>query len=64
LKPGEGVAVTIDMDIVRATSFWDEKESRWCSAAGEYKILVGTSSVGDFLETSIRIQKTSYWNGL
>jgi beta-glucosidase len=64
LKSGESVDVVVDLDIVRATSFWDEKESRWCSSAGEYKILVGTSSAGEFLETSVRLQKTKYWNGL
>lgn len=64
LKKGESVDVEVTLGLVRATSFWDEKESRWCSAAGDYKILVGTSSDGDFLETSIRVQKTSYWNGL
>lgn len=64
VKRGESVNVTIDIDIVRATSFWDEKESRWCSSAGEYRILIGTSSEGDFLETSVRLQKTKYWNGL
>jgi beta-glucosidase len=64
LQPGEGADVEVDLDLVRATSFWDEKESRWLSAAGEYKILVGTSSVGDFLETSVRVQKTTFWNGL
>lgn len=64
LKSGESADVAIDIDIVRATSFWDEKESRWVSSAGEYRILVGTSSVGEFLETSVRLQKTKYWNGL
>lgn len=64
VKRGESANVTVDIDIVKATSFWDEKESRWCSSAGEYRLLIGTSSEGDFLETSIRIQKTKYWNGL
>jgi beta-glucosidase len=64
LKCGESVDVAIDIDFVRATSFWDEKESRWCSSAGDYKILVGTSSDGEFLETLIRKQETTYWNGL
>lgn len=64
LDSGESATVEIKIDLVRATSFWDEKESRWCSSAGEYKILVGTSSQGDFLESSVRVQKTKYWNGL
>lgn len=64
LKRGENVDVQVDLDLVRATSFWDEKESRWVSAAGDYKILVGTSSEDQFLETSVRVQKTRYWNGL
>lgn len=64
LKGGEQADVEIDIDLVKATSFWEEKESRWCSAAGEYKIMVGTSSAGEFLETSVRVQKTRFWNGL
>lgn len=64
LYRGESATVEVKIDLVRATSFWDEKESRWCSSAGEYKILVGTSSQGDFLETSVRVQKTTYWIGL
>lgn len=64
LKRGHSVDVAVDIDTVKATSFWDEKESRWVSSAGEYKILVGTSSDGEFLETSVRLQKTKYWNGL
>lgn len=64
LKNGESANVEIEVDFVRATSFWDEKESRWCSEAGDYKVLVGTSSAGKFLETMVRVQKTKYWNGL
>lgn len=64
LQPGEGADVEVEIDLVRATSFWDEREGRWLSAAGEYRILVGTGSVGEFLETGVRVQKTRWWNGL
>lgn len=64
LKSGESAHVEIEVDFVRSTSFWDEKESRWCSEAGDYKVLVGTSSAGKFLETMVRVQNTKYWNGL
>ncbi|KAL2820294.1 glycoside hydrolase superfamily [Aspergillus granulosus] len=39
--------VTLELDLVRVTSFWDEKSGRWCSHAGKYEIMVGMSSHGN-----------------
>ncbi|KAK5709606.1 hypothetical protein LTR17_019635 [Elasticomyces elasticus] len=64
LHSGKSADAEICLDLVRATSFWEEKEGRWCSHAGEYKILVGTSSAGKFLEASVTLQKTVFWSGL
>ncbi|OQO06603.1 hypothetical protein B0A48_08388 [Cryoendolithus antarcticus] len=64
LAPGRKAAAEVSIDLVRATSYWEEKESRWCSAAGEYKVMVGTSSEGKFLEALVKVQKTTFWNGL
>ena len=55
--------VTIPIDIVRATSFWDEKSGSWCSHSGQYKIMVGTSSRGEFLEGSLELSETRFWSG-
>ena len=64
LERGQTVVVEVVLHILRATSFWDEKEGRWCSHSGQYKILVGTSSTGRFLEASTSCPKTRFWSGL
>ncbi|KAJ5767218.1 uncharacterized protein N7511_004834 [Penicillium nucicola] len=55
--------VTIPLDLVRATSFWDEKSGSWCSHGGAYKIMVGTSSRGTFLEEILELEETVFWSG-
>lgn len=64
LEAGAESVVDVDCDTMRWTSFWDEKKGRWCSHAGLYRILVGTSSSEDFLEASLEVPKTTYWLGL
>ncbi|KEQ92584.1 glycoside hydrolase family 3 protein [Aureobasidium subglaciale EXF-2481] len=64
LGSGEAVALDVEVDLVRATSFWEEKEARWCSQAGSYKIMVGTSSDKVVLEKSVRVARTVTWTGL
>ncbi|RAK79311.1 beta-glucosidase H [Aspergillus fijiensis CBS 313.89] len=64
LEPDAEEAVTIPLDLVRATSFWDEKASAWCSHSGTYRILVGTSSRGHFLEASVDVEETTFWSGV
>ncbi|KAJ5626602.1 hypothetical protein N7528_004029 [Penicillium herquei] len=63
LEAGTEQEISIPLDIVRATSFWDEKSDSWCSYEGSYKILVGTSSRGEFLEGSVDVIETEYWSG-
>lgn len=63
LAAGSQEDVTIPLDLIRATSFWDEKSSSWCSHSGSYNILVGTSSRGVFLEGSLDIAETIFWTG-
>ncbi|KAJ5390616.1 uncharacterized protein N7496_001684 [Penicillium cataractarum] len=63
VRSGAEEVVTIPMDITRATSFWDEKTSSWCSHSGTYNIMVGTSSQGDFLEKPFEISETTFWSG-
>ncbi|PYI09323.1 hypothetical protein BO78DRAFT_427486 [Aspergillus sclerotiicarbonarius CBS 121057] len=64
LESGAEEVVTIPLDLVRATSFWDEKSGSWCSHSGTYRIMVGTSSRGVFLEGSIELSETTFWSGL
>lgn len=61
VNPGESVEVEVTIDVLRDTSFWEEKEGRWCSHAGTYNVVVGTSSAGCFLSGSIVSPKTRYW---
>ncbi|KAJ5332552.1 hypothetical protein MYU51_018991 [Penicillium brevicompactum] len=55
--------VSIPMDLVRATSFWDEKSGNWCSHSGAYNVMVGTSSRGVFLERTVEVGETVFWSG-
>jgi len=64
VKPGAVETVDLDIDLIRATSFWDESREKWCSAAGVYKILVGNSSDAKFLEAELLVETTNYWLGL
>ncbi|RAL07919.1 glycoside hydrolase [Aspergillus homomorphus CBS 101889] len=56
--------VTIPLDLVRATSSWDERSNAWCSHCGTYRILVGTSSRGKFPEGTIEMEETTFWSGI
>ncbi|CDO93564.1 unnamed protein product [Kluyveromyces dobzhanskii CBS 2104] len=64
LQPGETKTVKIDLVLKDSTSFFDEEAGKWCNEAGQYKILVGTSSDDISLTESFNIEKTSYWTGL
>lgn len=64
LEAGESKEVSIQFDAVLSTSYWDEGRDKWCSEAGEYQILVGTSSASTPLKATFTVQKTKYWKGL
>jgi beta-glucosidase len=65
LEAGETKKVDVAVDLVRATSYWDENENKWCSEAGTYKIMVGDSSAAvDFLTADFTVEKTANWSGL
>ncbi|OKL60684.1 putative beta-glucosidase I [Talaromyces atroroseus] len=64
LEAGSQEDVRLNLDLVRATSFWDEKASSWRSEADTYRILVGTSSRGNFLESEVVLNETTFWSGL
>jgi beta-glucosidase len=63
LDAGSERIVSIDLDLVRATSFWDENCGRWCSFAGGYEVLVGTSSRGEVLKSVVEIKETVFLDG-
>jgi beta-glucosidase len=64
LEAGEKIKVEIEVDKKYATSFWDEGRDSWIAEEGEYRVLVGNSSQGDFLEANFEVEKTWWWNGL
>ena len=64
LEPNAMSTVDLVIHLKQATSFWDEHTDRWCSHAGKYKIMVGTSSDGSFLEETVEVEKTTFWLGL
>lgn len=64
LDSGHGVELEIPIDTLRDTSFWEEKSGRWCSHAGAYNIVVGTSSAGKHLVDTFEVERTRFWLGL
>jgi beta-glucosidase len=64
LESSTSSTVDVVIDLKQATSFWDEHTDKWCSHAGKYRVLVGNSSDGSFLEEIIEVEKTSFWTGL
>lgn len=64
LEAGASATAEVTLDVLRATSYWSEMEDSWRSDAGEYGILVGTSSRDEFLEAAFVLQKTRRWRGL
>lgn len=61
VEAGQSAEVVVEIDVLRDTSFWEEKEGRWCSHAGMYNVVVGTSSAGCHLSGSIVSPKARYW---
>ena len=64
LDAGSAKTAQISLDILRATSYWNEMEDCWRSDAGKYVVLVGTSSRGAFLERDFELLSTRSWRGL
>ncbi|KAI5200586.1 hypothetical protein E4T39_05715 [Aureobasidium subglaciale] len=65
LEAGETKHVEVTLDLVQATSYWDEIKDKWCSEAGTYKIMVGDSSnAAEFLTEEVTVKKTIHWSGL
>ncbi|CAK7243866.1 MAG: hypothetical protein STHCBS139747_005395 [Sporothrix thermara] len=65
LAAGASVQVTMVLDAVRDTSYWDETEDRWCSRQGEYGIRVGQSSRdANAVVGTLAVMETTYWEGL
>ncbi|KAJ4263343.1 hypothetical protein NW762_006161 [Fusarium torreyae] len=64
LEAGANGTAKIELEVLRATSYWSEMEDCWCSDAGEYTILVGTSSRCEFLERMFTVRQSTTWRGL
>lgn len=64
LEAEETREVQVEMEKKYAISFWDEGRDAWIVEAGEYGVLVGTSSQGGFLEGELKEGQTWWWTGL
>ncbi|CEI63570.1 putative beta-glucosidase I [Fusarium venenatum] len=64
LEAREERQITIEMDAILSTSYWNEARDKWCSEKGEYSVLVGTSSADTPMQASFQVNKTRYWKGL
>jgi beta-glucosidase len=57
LRPGEVRRVTLELD-ARSFSYWDTPSRQWRADAGDYEVLVGSSSADTPLEARITLAKT------
>jgi beta-glucosidase len=64
LEKGEEKVVSVKIPTKYATSYWDESRAAWISEKDNYKVLVGNSSTGPFLESSFTTKSTFYWTGI
>lgn len=64
LAPGEEKRVSVEVEKKYACAFWEERRERWLVEKGHYRVLVGRSSHGPFLEGQFDIEETSSWVGL
>lgn len=65
LAAGESRAGTIRLDLIAATSYWDEEADSWCSREGTYKVKVGLSSRDEnAVEATFTLKETKFWKGL
>ena len=64
LQPGQQKRVTVEMEVKYATGYWDESRGKWKCERDTYRVLVGTSSAGPFVEGAFQVEETRWWNGL
>lgn len=64
IEAQEKTEVEIVMSKRNATSFWDEGRDMWIMEKGDYQILVGNSSEGEFLKGYLELSETEWWSGL
>ncbi|CUA74978.1 beta-glucosidase [Rhizoctonia solani] len=63
LEPGASTTVKLSFGKY-GVSFWHEEDETWRADAGEYRVLVGTSSVDLPLSSSFELKQTFSWRGL
>ncbi|KIW12745.1 hypothetical protein PV08_07931 [Exophiala spinifera] len=64
LQSQETRQIVIEMNTVLSTSYFDETRDQWCSEAGEYNVLIGTSSAETPLQHLFKTSRTKYWSAL
>lgn len=63
VKPGASTELSMVLDKY-AFSYWDEPLAKWRVDAGEFAVLVGTSSKDIVLQTTVTVQQGFVWTGL
>ncbi|KAJ9122557.1 hypothetical protein QFC22_001986 [Naganishia vaughanmartiniae] len=63
LRPGQKETVTVNLDR-NALKYWDERRNWWIAEAGEFDVMVGSSSVDLPLKGTIKLEKSLTWTGL
>ena len=58
LKPGEKKTVSIPLDL-RSFAYYDPAKSGWVAEAGDFKILIGSSSRDIHLQDSFHLPQTT-----
>ncbi|OBA16913.1 uncharacterized protein OGAPODRAFT_12856 [Ogataea polymorpha] len=61
LEAGSSQKLCISINGKFATSYWNEARGKWIMEAGNYTVLVGTSSEGEFLEQEFTVSRPLEW---
>ncbi|KAI3545279.1 glycoside hydrolase family 3 [Colletotrichum abscissum] len=64
VKAGQSAQVEVILSKKYALSFWDEPRKQWAVEAGNFDILVGTSSLETPLAAMMKVERTSWWSGI
>ncbi|PSR97621.1 glycosyl hydrolase family 3 C-terminal domain-domain-containing protein [Coniella lustricola] len=69
VAPGESQEARVELQTKYAAAYFDEERSKWCVEAGEYEVVVSTSSKvpegeGKAVVGSFKVPETFWWTGL
>lgn len=62
LEPGATATATVELDRT-ALAFWHDERHAWAAEAGEFEVLVGSSSQDIHGRATFRLTKSVFWGG-